>query len=535
MSLYHFSTNVHSRGKGHSAVAAAAYRSGEIIYDDRTGDNYNWKAYRKSHGAVIASEIFLPAEADQKYLDRAALWNGAESAEKTKAGDYKKTAAVAREIECSLPFEMNDNQREEFAREHAKFLVNRYGCAVDMNIHAPHPEGNDKNYHVHFLMPTRMLEKSGFTGKTELELDGKTKKKMGFSTGKNQIKEMRKNWENDYNTAMERGGFSERVDSRSYEDQGLEKKPTIHKGAAVTAMERKGVETEKANKNIEIQKRNDDLSKLQKQSNIIDFEMAKEKQRIQAEKKATEMTEMWDRDKANQDWKDSIAAAGIEAEKLRMQKEKSTGKSSSSSGGFVPKTQKNEKQEQYNAYADYLDRRRAYQNKESRARDQLEDTLEKAYTLEQTQADLKAAQERVKDSNSLWGRSTGKHRQALDDAEAYRKTLANINQRQTEARGVLEKKLDAERPAEHKAQSPLEPAPTQQQEPKSVEALIKSAEDKTGKKQAIKPEFEKTGANDNLQDMIERAEKKAKEQSHSREKEQENEQDRGRDRGGFGR
>lgn len=283
MAIYHLSTNVHSRGKGHSAVAAAAYRSGEKLYDQRIGENYNWQAYRQSHGEVVASEIFLPTGADEKYMDRGTLWNGAESAEKTKAGEYKKTAAIAREIEASLPAEMDDRQREELARNHAVFLVNRYGAAVDMNIHAPHPEGNEKNHHVHFLLTTRKLEKDSFTNKTELELDGKTKKKLGLSTGQNQIKEMRANWANDLNKEMERGGHSDRVDHRSYEDQGIKKQPSKHMGVAATEMERKGQKSERGNQNREIESYNRDLAELHWQESIIDAAIEKEKLKMQAE------------------------------------------------------------------------------------------------------------------------------------------------------------------------------------------------------------------------------------------------------------
>jgi hypothetical protein len=545
MAIYHFSTNVHSRGKGHSAVAAAAYRSGEKLYDERIGAKYNWVAYRKSHGAVLASDIFLPKGVDHKYSNREYLWNGAESAEKTKAGAYKKTAAIAREMEGSLPHEMTDSEREDLARKGSEFFVNRYGTAVDMNIHAPHPDSNDKNYHVHFLMPTRKLEKRGFTQKTELELDGKSKKKLGLETGQNQIKAMRKDWADLVNRELERGGYSDRVDHRSFKDQGIEKVPTKHMGASATAMKRRGQETQKGNRNIEIEKLND-LLKLEAAFNKIGLEIKHEQDRINERLKAKAIearkmqstkaqtqkkTEVWDRDKANQEWKDSIADAGIEAEKLRLQKEKTKGKSNAGSGGFMPKAPPNPAKQDH-SYAEYLDKRRAYQGKKDQERDQLENKLEKAYTLEQTRGNLKEATQRAKDSNSLWGRSTGKHKQALEDMEDYKKTLANINQRQSEARGALEKKLEAERPITE--QTPKQDAPpklTPERQHKSIEEMIKTAEAKAGTRVEIKPEFEKTGANDNLDDMIKRAEQKAREEAQKRE----NAPDRGKDRGGYER
>ncbi len=279
MAIYHLSTNVHSRGKGHSAVSAAAYRSGEKLYDERLGETYNWQAYRKSHGEVLASEIFLPADADQKYLDRSLLWNAAETAEKTKAGEYKKTATIAREIEASLPHEMTNEERRLLAKQHAEFLVNRYGTAVDMNIHAPHPEGSDKNYHVHFLMTTRQLEKNGFTGKSELELDGRTKQKMGFANGKRQIIEMRENWSRDVNDHLQRQGYSQRVDHRSYEDQGIDKAPSKHLGVSATAMERDGRPSDRGDYNRKIECWNRELDELRWQESVIEAAIEKARQR----------------------------------------------------------------------------------------------------------------------------------------------------------------------------------------------------------------------------------------------------------------
>ncbi|MCK5353587.1 MAG: MobA/MobL family protein [Methyloprofundus sp.] len=334
MAIYHLSTNVHSRGKGHSAVAAAAYRSGEKLYDQRLGENYNWQTYRKSHGEVLASEIFLPAGADEKYQNRATLWNGAESAEKTKAGEYKKTAAIAREIEASLPAEMDNKQREELARNHAVFLVERYGAAVDMNIHAPHPQGSEKNHHVHFLLTTRELGKDGFENKTELELDGKTKKKLGFSTGQNQIKEMRENWAKDLNAEMERGGHSERVDHRSYEEQGINKEPSKHMGAAATDMERKGKQTERGDENREIESWNRELEELRWQESIIDAAIEKEKQRMRLEQSQQ-------REAQKQEW-------------------------------IKDQQQQRELSKNYKSFADELDKQQAIDGEHQKAKDRLE-------------------------------------------------------------------------------------------------------------------------------------------------------------------
>ena len=117
-------------------------------------------------------------------------------------------------------------------------MVARYGTGVDASIHAPDEKGDGRNWHVHFLQTTRTVGKDGFGGKAELELDGKTKAKLGYATGKEQIREMRTRWAAHVNAALEKAGHEARVTEKSFKDQGVEQIPTIHLGATATKMER---------------------------------------------------------------------------------------------------------------------------------------------------------------------------------------------------------------------------------------------------------------------------------------------------------
>ena len=125
MAIYHLSVKSVGRGSGRSATAAAAYRSGSEIADERTGEDYD---YTRKQG-VEHAKIVLPDYAGQNDInwprDRAALWNAAELAEK------RKDARVAREYEVALPAELDDAQRLELVREFSRDIANRYGCAVD--------------------------------------------------------------------------------------------------------------------------------------------------------------------------------------------------------------------------------------------------------------------------------------------------------------------------------------------------------------------------------------------------------------------
>ena len=80
MAIYHCSIKIISRGKGQSAIAAAAYRAGEKIvseYDGRTSD-YTHK------GGIVHKEVMIPDNAPAEYKDRAVLWNSVEKIENPK-------------------------------------------------------------------------------------------------------------------------------------------------------------------------------------------------------------------------------------------------------------------------------------------------------------------------------------------------------------------------------------------------------------------------------------------------------------------
>ena len=93
MAIYHCSIKITSRGKGKSAVAAAAYRAAEKITNEYDGVTHDYT--RK--GGVVHTEILLPDNAPAEYQDRAVLWNAVEKIEKAK------NAQLAREIELALP------------------------------------------------------------------------------------------------------------------------------------------------------------------------------------------------------------------------------------------------------------------------------------------------------------------------------------------------------------------------------------------------------------------------------------------------
>lgn len=229
MAIFHLSVKVVSRSTGRSATAAAAYRARTKIEDERTGQVHDYTRKRD----VLFTEIVLPADAPVWAQGRAALWNAAEKAE------TRKNSTVAREFEVALPSEITKEEQQKLAREFAKEIVERHGCAADVSIHAPSRNGDERNHHAHVLLTTRRLGPDGFGEKTR-ELDDK-------KSGPDLITEWRRRWAETMNMALERVGVEARVDHRSLAAQGDGRLPGIHLGPHVAAMERRGIQTDRGN------------------------------------------------------------------------------------------------------------------------------------------------------------------------------------------------------------------------------------------------------------------------------------------------
>lgn len=221
MASYHLAVKAISRAAGRSATGAAAYRAGVEITDQRTGLVHDYT--RKS--GVEHCELVLPDGAPEWAQDREALWNAAEDAER------RKDAKVAREYEVALPAELSADERRELALGFAREISDRYGVAVDVAIHAPGREGDNRNHHAHILSTTRRLGPEGFGEKTR-ELDVK-------ATAGVEVEQLRERWAARQNRALELAQVAERVDHRSFARQGIEQEPTVHMGPAVAGMERK--------------------------------------------------------------------------------------------------------------------------------------------------------------------------------------------------------------------------------------------------------------------------------------------------------
>ena len=242
MALYSLSTSAISRKAGRSAVTAAAYRAGVELVDERTGVVHD---YTRKRG-VEHVELMVP---EGITLDSpSALWNAAEAAEKRKDG------RPAREILVALPAELDADQRTVLAREITRDLVDRYGVAAQLAIHAPDKAGDQRNHHAHILITTRRYNHDGLGAKSQLEWSATQCKKHKVAKPQDELKALRERWADMQNAALERADCAARVDHRSLAARGIDRVPQIHVGNHGTDMIRQGTPeySERAMLNLEI-------------------------------------------------------------------------------------------------------------------------------------------------------------------------------------------------------------------------------------------------------------------------------------------
>ncbi len=236
MAIYHLSTKPVSRSSGRSAVASAAYRCAVLLTNHRDGLVHD---FTRKEG-VEHIEIVLPEGLSANWaLDRSALWNAAEFAEK------RKDARVAREFEIALPHELSPEGRLKAARAFAHDLANRYGAAVDFAIHSPGEQGDIRNYHAHVLMTTREVRRVDLGEKIRLEHKNARLLANGMATTDMQLRDIRQAWEGIAIRLLQREGLDVRIDHRSHAQRGLELSPTGHMGVHASQMERQGMAVER--------------------------------------------------------------------------------------------------------------------------------------------------------------------------------------------------------------------------------------------------------------------------------------------------
>jgi Ti-type conjugative transfer relaxase TraA len=234
MAIYHFSAKVISRANGSSAVASAAYRAAERLHDDRLGRDHDFS----NKAGVIHSEVLLPEGAPERLNDRTALWNEVE------AGEKRKDAQLAREVEFSIPRELDQQQSVQLARDFVEKQFVERGMVADLNVHWDFAEDSSPKPHAHVMLSMREVGPEGFGQKardwnrTEL------------------LKEWREAWADHVNERLAELDIDARIDHRTLEAQGIELEPQHKIGPAGSRRLDRGEDAERAEDHVRIAREN---------------------------------------------------------------------------------------------------------------------------------------------------------------------------------------------------------------------------------------------------------------------------------------
>lgn len=260
MAIYHLSAQVLSRSAGASAVAAAAYRAGENIVDERTGERHD---YQRRAG-VDGAEIVAPDDAPEWARERAALWNAAEAAER------RRNSQVAREVRVAIPAELGGEARKELVREYARQQFAQAGMVADIAYH----DFGGENPHAHIQLTMRQIEGQQFASHKERSWNAPER-----------LEAWREAWAEHANRALERSGRAARIDHRSLAAQRaealqrgeseraeqLDREPGIHVGKAAWHQETdKGVQTERGGRALAIAERNAERAQLREHMRTLE-------------------------------------------------------------------------------------------------------------------------------------------------------------------------------------------------------------------------------------------------------------------------
>lgn len=257
MAIYHCSIKIISRGKGRSAVACAAYRSGTKLTDLATGKIFDYS----NKPGVVFFEVLLPENAPAAFaVDRNILWDAVERKE------TRSDARLAREVEVALPREFTRQEQIDTVREYIIKNFVREGMCADWALH----DKRDGNPHAHIMLTTRAFTRNGKWAEKsrtiyKLDPNGQKVPLIDPETGEQKVRvrkgkgveklwqtekvpandwndrskaeEWRAAWATECNRRLDR---QHQIDHRSYARQAVEQEPTIHEGYAARKMESEG-------------------------------------------------------------------------------------------------------------------------------------------------------------------------------------------------------------------------------------------------------------------------------------------------------
>ncbi|MBO0906275.1 MobQ family relaxase [Jiella sonneratiae] len=207
MAIYVLSAKIVARSKGQSAVAAAAYRAGACLHDDRVDATFDYTR----RGGVVHAEILLPKGAPDRLADRQTLWNEVEATEK------RKDAQLARELMFAVPHELEtlEEQRALVVAFVTDQFVRR-GMIADIALHMGRTGNGKPAIHAHVMLTMRAVGPEGFGKKVrEWNAAFATKEAETFTVGTNTLADWRKAWAKHANASLAEAGSDARIDHRT--------------------------------------------------------------------------------------------------------------------------------------------------------------------------------------------------------------------------------------------------------------------------------------------------------------------------------
>ncbi|MFX0554791.1 MobQ family relaxase [Lactiplantibacillus plantarum] len=241
MAIFHMSFSNISAGKGRSAIASAAYRSGEKLFDDKEGRHYFY-----ARSVMPESFILTPKNAPAWASDREQLWNEVERK------DRRANSRYAKEFNVALPVELIEDEQKELLTKYVQENFVDEGMVADVAIHRDHPD----NPHAHVMLTNRPFNSDGTWGiksKKQYILDENGNKTYTGTSKypksrkilmvdwdkKEKIIEWRYNWAVSVNQVLEQKNIPERISEKSFTEQGIDDTPTQHEGINSKRYERK--------------------------------------------------------------------------------------------------------------------------------------------------------------------------------------------------------------------------------------------------------------------------------------------------------
>ena len=241
MAIFHMSFSNISAGKGRSAIASAAYRSGKKLFDQKEGRSYFY-----ARSVMPESFILTPKNAPEWASDRERLWNEVERK------DRRANSRYAKEFNVALPVELSEDEQKELLTKYVQENFVYEGMVADVAIHRDHPD----NPHAHVMLTNRPFNPDGTWGlksKRENILDENGNKTYTGNSRfprsrkvwlvdwdkKEKINQWRHNWAVSVNQVLEQKNIPDRISEKSFIEQGIDDTPMQHEGINSKRYERK--------------------------------------------------------------------------------------------------------------------------------------------------------------------------------------------------------------------------------------------------------------------------------------------------------